>query len=643
MISATNGKTTTAAMVARILERDGRAPRPQPRRGEHGRRRRHRRLLEGDGDTRPLRGRRVLAGPGRRRSSSPRALLLANLFRDQLDRYGELETIADRWAAVVGGAPRRALVLNADDPLVADLGRDRADVTYFGVEDDALAHGRDAARGRLQALPPLRRALRLRRDLPRATSATTTARPATRGGPSPRSAPRDVALDGIRAAAFTLHTPAGERARRAPAARPLQRLQRAGGGGRWRWRSAPRSTTSSPGLEAVAPAFGRAETVALAGRELAILLVKNPAGANEVLRTLVLEPGEHDLLGVLNDHIADGRDVSWIWDADFEVLAGRVRRVTCAGTRAAELAVRLKYAGVPVERIAVEPRARGRRWTEPPRTARGRLYAAAHLHRDARAARAARRAAASPAGRSCDRRAQRRLARHRVRRLRRRPAAVARARRRRPAGRCSTSAPAPGRVALDLAGRGHEVVALDTDAALLAALRDRADGLRGADRRSPTPATSTSAGRFAARSWLRCRRCSCSAAATRDFLRCAAARIWRRAGCWRRRSPIARGRTRATSGPLPDMRERDGWVWSSQPVAIRARARRRGRSSASARPSRPTASARSPATRSVLAAHRPRTSSRPPAARAGLRVRCRAALIAETADYVGSEVVVLGA
>ena len=69
-------------------------------------------------------------------------------------------------------------------------------------------------------------------------------------------------------------------------------------------------------------------------RELQILLVKNPAGANEVLRTLALEPGEHDLLGILNDKIADSRDVSWIWDADFELLAGRVRRATCSGSRA---------------------------------------------------------------------------------------------------------------------------------------------------------------------------------------------------------------------------------------------------------------------------------------------------------------------
>ena len=78
-------------------------------------------------------------------------------------------------------------------------------------------------------------------------------------------------------------------------------------------------------------------------------------GANEVLRTLALEEREHDVLGVLNDHIADGHDVSWIWDADFELLADRIRRVTCSGTRAEELALRLKYAGVQESRIAVQP------------------------------------------------------------------------------------------------------------------------------------------------------------------------------------------------------------------------------------------------------------------------------------------------
>jgi lipid II isoglutaminyl synthase (glutamine-hydrolysing) len=91
----------------------------------------------------------------------------------------------------------------------------------------------------------------------------------------------------------------------------------------------------------------------LGGRPTSLLLVKNPAGANEVLRTLALEGGELDVLGILNDRTADGRDVSWVWDADWELLVPHVRRMTCAGTRAAELALRMKYAGVDPARLRV--------------------------------------------------------------------------------------------------------------------------------------------------------------------------------------------------------------------------------------------------------------------------------------------------
>jgi lipid II isoglutaminyl synthase (glutamine-hydrolysing) len=116
------------------------------------------------------------------------------------------------------------------------------------------------------------------------------------------------------------------------------------------------------GLRATEAAFGRVETIEVAGVPVSILLIKNPAGANEVLRTLRLEAGARgngatpglDVWMALNDRIADGRDVSWIWDADFELLAGRVRRVVCAGTRAAEMAVRLKYAGLPADEIVVD-------------------------------------------------------------------------------------------------------------------------------------------------------------------------------------------------------------------------------------------------------------------------------------------------
>jgi UDP-N-acetylmuramyl tripeptide synthase len=118
--------------------------------------------------------------------------------------------------------------------------------------------------------------------------------------------------------------------------------------------------TAAGALESMQAVFGRVETIEVRGKAISILLIKNPAGANEVLRTLMLEAGGPDsspALDVwiaLNDRIADGRDVSWVWDADFELLAGRVRRVVCAGTRAPEMAVRLKYAGLPTDAIVVE-------------------------------------------------------------------------------------------------------------------------------------------------------------------------------------------------------------------------------------------------------------------------------------------------
>jgi UDP-N-acetylmuramyl tripeptide synthase len=125
----------------------------------------------------------------------------------------------------------------------------------------------------------------------------------------------------------------------------------------------------------VRAAFGRAETLAIGGGELSILLVKNPAGTNEILRTLALEGSELDLLGALNDRTADGRDVSWVWDADFEIIAPRVRHLTCTGTRAAELAVRLKYAGVPGDRLEVVTSLPAALDTALARAAGGRLYA----------------------------------------------------------------------------------------------------------------------------------------------------------------------------------------------------------------------------------------------------------------------------
>ncbi len=351
VISATNGKTTTAAMVHAILERGG-ARVVSNRAGANMAGGVAGALLAGEGDTGLFEVDEFWLGPIVR-DLGPTALLLANLFRDQLDRYGELETIADRWAAVVARGFARTLVLNADDPLVADLGRERADVTFFGVEDpslatEALQHASDSTHCRRCGAPYVYDAVFLG-HLGHYHCPTGDAR-----RPRPELTAHHITLDGVRGARFELRTPEGAAEVHLPLPGLYNVYNALAAAALARALGAPLADVVA-GLAAVSPAFGRAETIAVAGRDVSIMLVKNPAGANEVLRTLALEPGRHDLLAVLNDQVADGRDVSWIWDADFEGLAPRLRRAVCAGTRAPEMALRLKYAGVPEPALSVEP------------------------------------------------------------------------------------------------------------------------------------------------------------------------------------------------------------------------------------------------------------------------------------------------
>ncbi len=287
--------------------------------------------------------------------------MLGNLFRDQLDRYGETEALAEDWAETVAAhAGRSRFALNADDPLVADLGRDaegepRPGVVYFGIEDAS------------QALPELQHAFDAKHcrrcGHPYAYERAFVGHlghyscPGCGAGrPAPDVAATAIELHGMRGSTVRVRTPGGELVLELPLP------------GLYNVYNALAAVTAAlelgldparigPALAAARGAFGRVETLEAAGKQLSILLVKNPAGSNEVLRTLRLEAGERqlDLWLALNDRTADGRDVSWIWDADFELLAGSVRRVACAGTRAPEMALRLKYAGWPEQAIAVEP------------------------------------------------------------------------------------------------------------------------------------------------------------------------------------------------------------------------------------------------------------------------------------------------
>jgi UDP-N-acetylmuramyl tripeptide synthase len=359
LISATNGKTTTAAMAASVLDRAG-IPLVHNRAGAN--------MAGGVASTLLLAARRGARIDGQlglfevdefwldkvAPELEPRAMLLGNLFRDQLDRYGELETIADRWAAAVAArGTGTSLILNADDPLIADLGREARNVRYFGVEDPSVAiaemqHASDSKHcRRCGAAYRYERIYLGHLGIYKCPNCGQER-------PRPQIRAEEISLDGTRGSRFTLRTPEAS----VEIALPLPGLYNvynALGAAALCLELGVDLADVAAGLRSVTAAFGRAEQVTIGEHTLSLLLIKNPAGANEIIRTLALEDTELDLFAVLNDRIADGKDVSWIWDADFELLAPRVRSAVCSGTRAAELALRLKYAGVEVERLRVDP------------------------------------------------------------------------------------------------------------------------------------------------------------------------------------------------------------------------------------------------------------------------------------------------
>ena len=214
----------------------------------------------------------------------PRVVALGNLFRDQLDRYGELELVAERWRAgaldAAGDAAASSTpTIRSSRELATRARRRLADVR------DRRPAARPAvapACGRLDVLPRLRGAVRLRRGLRRPSRRLPLPRVRHARRPALDVAAREIELHGLDGSELTLDTPDGSSARSAGAAGALQRLQRDRGGRRRRSRSAPRLDEIAAGLEAFVAAFGRFERIAVGDKRLLMLLIKNPAGANEV-------------------------------------------------------------------------------------------------------------------------------------------------------------------------------------------------------------------------------------------------------------------------------------------------------------------------------------------------------------------------
>ena len=360
VVTGTNGKTTTAHMLAAITRRAGLATIAN-RSGSNLERGIVSAYLAQDGNGAAGAERLGVfevdeaALPGLLPALRPRVALFLNLFRDQLDRYGEVDSVAEGWERMLlADASGLTLVLNADDPAIAQLADSgRGEVITFGIEDRTVAladaeHASDARFCRCGA--PFRyEAIFVGHVGHWRCAACGQERP------KPLVAARDIESDAI-GTRFVLEV-SGEWQ---PVDLPLQGLYpvyNALGAAAAAHALGLPADVIARALEEAGPAFGRQERFDLGDRELRLWLAKNPAGMNAVLRALIAAdqaygPSEPlHLLAVLNDGVQDGRDVSWLYDADFELFAGRVGSLVVSGDRADDLALRLHLAGVRVDLV----------------------------------------------------------------------------------------------------------------------------------------------------------------------------------------------------------------------------------------------------------------------------------------------------
>ncbi len=288
--------------------------------------------------------------PSVEEATQPIVIVLTNLFRDQLDRYGEVDHVAAVWREVLVRLPPSATVVaNADDPAVAALvEQTSAKVVTFGVDSirsgTGLDHFADSKNCPRCGAP-------LEYDSVQYAHLGTYHCPnGDFRRPNPTICATAVVANGTDSTVVDVSGPFGERrwSFGLPGLYNVYNLLAAASAAMAVGVPVEAVENAVVGFRA---AFGRLERIQVGTRSLFVALIKNPVGFTEVLRTILTVPGDKDVAIFINDNLADGTDVSWLWDADVEMLAGRCRSIVVGGTRAGDMAVRLKYAGVPADRI----------------------------------------------------------------------------------------------------------------------------------------------------------------------------------------------------------------------------------------------------------------------------------------------------
>lgn len=352
LVAGTNGKTTTTRMIADILTHAGWRI-VHNRSGANlvsgvsavmlanadwrGRMQDDAALLECD----------EAALPQIIHETQPRIVVLHNLFRDQLDRYGEVDTIAQHWLTALTSLPDSTVVcIQGDDPSLARLAQSlTCRVVVYGNNDissarNSVAHLADAGFCRCgHALTYTTRFF--------AHIGHYTCPACGFGRPTPDYAITALKSDGLVGSTVTVNDtaqffvpiPGSYNAINALAAYTVADVVGI-------------APAVAPALAAMQPAFGRYEVVHTPHHPLVMALIKNPVGASETIRMFVEawdQPA--NVLIVINDRDADGTDVSWLWDADFEHLVPHINQVFIGGTRAADMRVRMQYAGASPTQI----------------------------------------------------------------------------------------------------------------------------------------------------------------------------------------------------------------------------------------------------------------------------------------------------
>lgn len=357
VVTGTNGKTTTTRLIANILEASG-ISYVHNRTGSNL----ERGLIASVASASSLSG-KIYAEVGLFevdeayvpkvcRAIKPTAVVVTNLFRDQLDRYGELDKIAHSFRECFEDIGQTQLVLNADDPLVASLGynlENERKVTYFGVGDfSGKSLKNDLTADSVFDPFTQERLYYTQQYFGHIGKYRGKANGFTR--PKVQFQANNLSQKGIESIKFVVNNttkvikiglPGIFNVYNSIAAYALVKSQ-----------FNLEDETIVDGIQNSSAAFGRSEKLYYEDRELLLLLIKNPTGLNQIIQTYLLNESDRTLVFVINDNFADGRDVSWLWDAALEDLQGYKGKIIVGGTRAWDMALRLKYAGI--EDVLVE-------------------------------------------------------------------------------------------------------------------------------------------------------------------------------------------------------------------------------------------------------------------------------------------------